>query len=612
MEVQKPRRSRGTSKLPRRVSEMSKEALEATLKKKRECNAKAIHVVECLLENTISKDEFLDCLKYISESHFQDVIEERAISLNCGYPLCQKKLKNIPSQQYHVSTKMNKVYDITERKNFCSNHCYKASSYVKAQLLSSPLWLRDKEQIPKFHLLPAELTSGGIGEEVDIGQSSSLKEEFKQLHKHETSNKFMSVSEFTIDALSELVSDTEKKDKKGKSAKDDDSYKEERNENKSEVKDEFNAVKNDCVETNNAGTLQFQNATSDNVDTDRTHETKQDNTVGTKNVLEAGEVKKTESSDKARYRSYEIPNNFRDIPHDSSVIHNVSNPTEPVHSKTRELKPQKNKESKKTSLDIPPMTNAVIHIEKCLHEWFTFESMCFLFGEEKIKEIVEEKGECIKEYYKAVPKATWDPRIEEQYLAICRRLNIMEIEDKDYDYQQVTKPLPDYATLSEEAKKADLKVRAYYQGKTAYEDAGSINISETDNNFTPVLPLVDIHAQNALRRRIVLDNLNRVLPDLLRTFGLSSRDVSGDVRSLVTTFTLGANNITFKPPEWSLLGLIIIKMLSIKDTKLQILLDNEQVKKYTTMMLMSFQQDGGYLDRLMAWLTDIDNLLHKQ
>jgi len=265
------------------------------------------------------------------------------------------------------------------------------------------------------------------------------------------------------------------------------------------------------VETNSAGTLQFQNETSENADTDRIHETKKDNTVGTKNVLETGEVKKTESSDKARYRSYEIPNNFRDVPHDSSVIHNiVSNPTMPVHSKTQEFKLKKNKESKKKSLDIPPMTNAVIHIEKCLHEWFTIESMCFLLGEEKIKEIIEEKGECIKEYYKAVPKATWDPRIEEQYLAICRRLNIMEIEDNGYDYQQVTKPLPDYATLSEEAKKADLKVRAYYQGKTAYDDAGSINISETDNNFTPVLPLVDIHAQNALRRRIVLDHFNRM------------------------------------------------------------------------------------------------------
>ena len=265
------------------------------------------------------------------------------------------------------------------------------------------------------------------------------------------------------------------------------------------------------METNSAGTLQFQNETSENVSTDNSHETKHDDTVGTKNVLEAEEGKKTESSDKARYRSCEISDNLRDVPHDSSVIHNIaSNPTKPVHSKTRELKPKKNTESKKKSLDIPPMTNAVIHIEKCLQEWFTIESMCFLFGEEKIKEIVQEKGECIKEYYKAVPKASWDPQIEEQYLAICHRLNIMEIEDNYYDYQQVTRPLPDYATLREEAKKADFKVRAYYQGKTAYEDGGSINISETDNNSTPVLPLVDTHAQNALRRRIVLDRLNRM------------------------------------------------------------------------------------------------------
>jgi len=43
----------------------SKEVLEATLKKKRECNAKALHVVECLLENTIGEDEFLDCVSTI-------------------------------------------------------------------------------------------------------------------------------------------------------------------------------------------------------------------------------------------------------------------------------------------------------------------------------------------------------------------------------------------------------------------------------------------------------------------------------------------------------------------------------------------------------------------
>jgi Fe-S cluster biosynthesis and repair protein YggX len=338
-----------------------------------------------------------------------------------------------------------------------------------------------------------------------------MEEEFTQLHKQEISNKFTSVSEFTIDALSELVSDAEKEDKNGKSPKENDFYKEERNENKAEVKDEFNAVKSDCVETNSAGTLQFQSETSQNVYTDEAQETKQDKTDGTKKVLEAEDGKKTECSDEARYSSSEISNNFTDVSHDSCVIHNiVSNPTKPVHSRTRELKPKKHTASKKKSLDIPPITNAVIHIEKCLREWFTIESMCFLFGEEKVKEMVEQKGERIKEYYKAIPKASWDPQIEQQYLAICRRLNIMEIEDNDCDYQQVTKPLPDYATLREEVRKTDLKVTAYYQGNTAYEDAGSINISETDKNFTPVLPLVDIHAQNALRRRIVLDCLNRV------------------------------------------------------------------------------------------------------
>jgi hypothetical protein len=40
----------------------SKEALEATLMKKRECNAKALQIVERLLENTVSEEWFLDCV----------------------------------------------------------------------------------------------------------------------------------------------------------------------------------------------------------------------------------------------------------------------------------------------------------------------------------------------------------------------------------------------------------------------------------------------------------------------------------------------------------------------------------------------------------------------
>lgn len=60
---------------------------------------------------------------------------------------------SIPQQKYVISLSNKKVYDITERKNFCSGDCYKASNFVKEQMLTSPLWLRDQEDIPEFRLL---------------------------------------------------------------------------------------------------------------------------------------------------------------------------------------------------------------------------------------------------------------------------------------------------------------------------------------------------------------------------------------------------------------------------------------------------------------------------
>ena len=62
----------------------------------------------------------------------------------CGYPLCNKphdasKIK----QKFHISTVTNKVYDVEERKQFCSAVCFKASNFFKDQLETSPLWLRE-------------------------------------------------------------------------------------------------------------------------------------------------------------------------------------------------------------------------------------------------------------------------------------------------------------------------------------------------------------------------------------------------------------------------------------------------------------------------------------
>uniref|UniRef100_A0A8C6RBF8 RNA polymerase II subunit B1 CTD phosphatase RPAP2 homolog n=2 Tax=Nannospalax galili TaxID=1026970 RepID=A0A8C6RBF8_NANGA len=82
--------------------------------------------------------------KFITPAHYSDVVDERSIIKLCGYPLCQKKLGTIPKQKYKISTKTNKVYDITERKSFCSNFCYRASKFFETQIPKTPVWVREE------------------------------------------------------------------------------------------------------------------------------------------------------------------------------------------------------------------------------------------------------------------------------------------------------------------------------------------------------------------------------------------------------------------------------------------------------------------------------------
>ncbi|XP_053960001.1 putative RNA polymerase II subunit B1 CTD phosphatase RPAP2 homolog [Anastrepha ludens] len=132
---------------------LSDEQLLKAVQKKKECNAKAQAVVESFLEKNIEKDYFLSQLNNINQCHYDDVVDERNILMLCGYPLCRKELENVPTKKYQISTTKNKVYDITDRKKFCSSTCFKASEFIKSQILVSPLWLRQCEIIPEFKLL---------------------------------------------------------------------------------------------------------------------------------------------------------------------------------------------------------------------------------------------------------------------------------------------------------------------------------------------------------------------------------------------------------------------------------------------------------------------------
>ncbi|KOC63887.1 Putative RNA polymerase II subunit B1 CTD phosphatase rpap2 [Habropoda laboriosa] len=239
-----------------------------------------------------------------------------------------------------------------------------------------------------------------------------------------------------------------------------------------------------------------------------------------------------------------------------------------------------------------------MHIEHSIKEWITEDTLCLLSGEEDVKHrLLENVAQ------------------HDRYLHLCKKLNKLQLEDDKDDRTDLTtdtlKPLPHLSVLQEEGKKMELKVRAFYKGTVSIENpVNTTEDIEKDNDFTPVLPLTDAHAPKTLRRRIFLDKLSRILPDLLRA--LSSyklpqyiySEKSALIKALVNTFSLSAANIIFKTAEWTLVGLIIIKMLSMIDPQLKVLLSTKQASMYISMILMSYKLDSNYLDRLVTELTN--------
>lgn len=174
----------------------------------------------------------------------------------------------------------------------------------------------------------------------------------------------------------------------------------------------------------------------------------------------------------------------------------------------------------------------------------------------------------------------------------------------------ILKPLPHLSILQEEGKRMELKVRAFYKGSMIIENhKNSTEVIEQDNDFIPVLPLTDAHTPKKLRRRIFLDKLNKILPDLFNALTKNklsqyvyNSEKSTLIKVLINTFSLSASNVIFKTAEWTLVGLIIIKMLSMIDPELKCLLSTKQALMYISMILMSYKLDSNYLERLIMEL----------
>ena len=74
------------------------------------------------------------------------------------------------------------------------------------------------------------------------------------------------------------------------------------------------------------------------------------------------------------------------------------------------------------------------------------------------------------------------------------------------------------------------------------------------------------------KRRIVLDILLKTIPELLKLFSFSLEEIMGDLRLLVNSFQFAADDMVFRPEEWTLMGLFILKNLALKESKLNVVI----------------------------------------
>ena len=139
---------------------------------------KAYRIVERLIDNPVSSELLFKSLAYINQSVYNDIVEERSIVKNCGYPICGKSLPMvIKKQTYGINPRINKVYKLEERVKFCSLLCFNCSRELRDQLSVEPVWLIPQSAHKGVQVIP-------VNTEEDVDKNEELPKNFKIDEKH--------------------------------------------------------------------------------------------------------------------------------------------------------------------------------------------------------------------------------------------------------------------------------------------------------------------------------------------------------------------------------------------------------------------------------------------
>lgn len=229
--------------------------------------------------------------------------------------------------------------------------------------------------------------------------------------------------------------------------------------------------------------------------------------------------------------------NEKDLPQNLSMAETIkinNNESKSIKPSIKSILIEKIKEELPPNPCLKPPTDlsttelAINYIEKCLTEWFTIDSLLFLYGRERVKNDVKSHNKVIQEKLTEFLKESTNNLYEnEAYIKLCKKIDMLELEEERYDKSVINrnlKPLPDYRMLRAENKRLIVKVRSFYNGNMEFEEPG-LSESETsdeseveseidsddDDEYTAttVLPAVDKNSQTHLRRQIVFNCLNK-------------------------------------------------------------------------------------------------------
>eukprot|EP01060_Flectonema_neradi_P031211 TRINITY_DN4673_c2_g1_i1.p1 TRINITY_DN4673_c2_g1~~TRINITY_DN4673_c2_g1_i1.p1 ORF type:complete len:571 (+),score=124.43 TRINITY_DN4673_c2_g1_i1:96-1715(+) len=121
----------------------------------------AVMRVQSKLQGQGATEGFMQLVKGIlNKQKFEAVVEERAATLLCGYPMCREKISNfnLEEKTYRISLKDQRMYEITEEKLFCGIECHRASMKYGSQLTTSNVYVTHYKTVPALLKLFPQLS----------------------------------------------------------------------------------------------------------------------------------------------------------------------------------------------------------------------------------------------------------------------------------------------------------------------------------------------------------------------------------------------------------------------------------------------------------------------